>query len=154
PEAGLARPQAVVGVLEIGLEVERQSADGVDQLALQVGAGEDDPLDVVDPGILADVFLQRSDLLAPDGVRQDVGAGVEEAAAGQDEPAADDADVGGGVGAAAQALQPVALEELQVVVEEDDVRGGIGDGDPGVVAAHEPDVPRQGDHPQPRWSPG
>ena len=85
--------QAVVGVLEVGLVVLRQAADRVDQLALDVGAGEHDPLDLAVVRVLVHVGLEGADLLAPAGVGQDDRSGVQQPPVGQDQPAADDADV-------------------------------------------------------------
>ena len=88
PEAGLVRAEAEVGVLEVRLEALREAADPREHLALEVRAREDDPLDVARPGVLVHVRLERADLLAPERVREDVRAGVEEAPVRKDEPAA------------------------------------------------------------------
>ena len=148
-KTGLARPEAVVGVLEVRLEVFREAADRVEGLSLQVRAGEDDPLDGPVAGVLPDVRLRGADLLAPDGVGKDVGARVEEPAVRHRQAAADDADVGGRVRTGGEAIEPAVLANLEVVVQEDDVRSGPGGGDPDVVSPDEAEVRAVADRPQP-----
>ncbi len=145
----LAGPQAVVGVLEVRLEVEAQAADLLEGFAAEVRAGEHDALHVAHSRVLAHVLLQRADLLPPQGVGQDVGAGVQETPVRKDEAASHDSDVGARMGRGAEPGQPVALGENEVVVQEDDVVRGIDGVDPGIVAAHEAEVAGQGEDPDP-----
>ena len=143
--AGALRPEAVIRVLEVRLEVGAEGPDRPEHLAPDVGAGEDDSLHLPCAGVLPHVLLERPELLAPHRVRKDVRAGVEQAAVREDEAAAHDSGPRRLVGAGAQTLEPVELVELDVVVQQDDVGIRVRFRDARVVSTHEPEVSRISD---------
>src|SRR5262249_38413741 len=121
-DAGVGRAQAVVGIFEVTVEDRIERADAVDAVAADVRERERDALHAPRRGELADLALYGAafGLLAPERVGLDEAASVVDAAFGfgPEQAAADDAGVGRRVRRVAQAIQPVALRELQVVVEE------------------------------------
>lgn len=140
PEPGPEGAEAVVRVLEVGEEGRVEAPDRPQHGALEVRAGEDDPLHVADPRVLPDVHLLAPDLLAVPRARGHVGPGVEEPAGGAPQAAADDARALVGVRGRPQPLEPVVLGDHQVVVEEDDVGVGVGGREPLVDPGDEAEV--------------
>src|ERR1035441_10723776 len=88
PESLYSRSQAEIRVLEVRLVLLRKTADGVEDLALQVRARKDDTLHVARCGVLVHVLLLRPDLLPPERVGKDVRTRMGEPPVRKGQPAA------------------------------------------------------------------
>src|SRR4029453_6143997 len=94
-----AGAQAEVGVFEVRLEIGGELANGIEDLAPDIGAREHDAFDLAGSGVLPDVAFERTDLLAPHRLRKDVRSGMEEASVSQEERATQHSGRRGGRGA-------------------------------------------------------
>jgi hypothetical protein len=82
PKADFCGPQAVVGVFEIGVKIRTQASHCIQHVAAQIGHCEDDALHLAVVPVLAQILLERSNLLAPERVGKDVGPGMQQPAIG------------------------------------------------------------------------
>src|SRR5208337_4008568 len=80
PKADFGSPQAVVRILEVGVEVRAETAHRIQHVAAHVGHCKYDALDLAIATILPEILLQSPDLLSPQRVGEDVSPGVEQAA--------------------------------------------------------------------------
>ena len=149
PEPGFCRPQAVVGVLKVGEKHLVQWPNSIQHHPLDIHARAHDALHVAIRVVLVDVLLQAADLLPPETPQRHIGAGVQEPAVGQDQPAAHDANVISGVGHALNLFQPTILGDHDVVIEEQNVVIRCSGADTDVVAAHKAQVLAVLDQPDP-----
>ena len=107
--------------------------DAIERLTLDVHACKNDPFNGPHVVVLVDVLFAAAKLLAPHGIQRHDSARVLKNSVRPGKPAAYQPDIRRRVRCLLQPLKPVSLIYFRVVVQQNDIRAGIGCRDTQIV---------------------